>query len=292
MRSPTSDRGPQRLRTITTIVVTALIIAPAAALATHSFNDVGDGDFFHAAVDWMKDNGVTVGCNPSGGNTNYCPDDFVTRGEMAVFLERLDSEDVFLRPGDVQLEGGDADTLDGKDSAAFLGASAKAADAGLLDGKDSTAFLPSSGETIIQFRDWDPSSPGVFTTTESSGVFQIRSGSLNTGSLIADPDLPKQLFGVTMAVKQFDLCYTTRNGAMITAVQGSVFAENGDTFGTAVEHASDFTDRTDDACRTHSFSSPVPLTTDRYFHITVSVNVGATSARVHLTKATVTLVPA
>src|SRR5919198_1173128 len=34
-----------------------------------------------------------------------------------------------------------ADKLDGKDSSAFLGATAKAADSNLLDGQDSTAFL-------------------------------------------------------------------------------------------------------------------------------------------------------
>lgn len=100
MRTPMSDRGRQRLRTIVTILATVLVIAPAAALATNSFTDVDSGDFFHDAVDWMKDNGVTVGCNPSGGNTRYCPDDFVTRGQMAVFLQRLDTEDVFLRPGE------------------------------------------------------------------------------------------------------------------------------------------------------------------------------------------------
>lgn len=141
MRSSMSDCGRTRLRTIITIVATALVIAPAAALAGHSFTDVNDGDFFHDAVDWMDDNGVTVGCNPPD-NTQYCPDDFVTRGQMAVFLQRLDTKNVFVRPGEVEPGGGDADTLDGKDSSAFLAADAKATDADLLDGNDSTAFAP------------------------------------------------------------------------------------------------------------------------------------------------------
>ena len=38
----------------------------------------------------------------------------------------------------------DADTLDGQDSSAFLGANAKAADADMLDGQDSTDFLDST----------------------------------------------------------------------------------------------------------------------------------------------------
>ncbi len=36
----------------------------------------------------MKDNGITVGCNPPA-NTKYCPNDNLTRGEMAVLMKRL-----------------------------------------------------------------------------------------------------------------------------------------------------------------------------------------------------------
>jgi hypothetical protein len=90
-----SDRTRRRLRTVLTIVTTAAIIAPVAAFATGGFNDVQDSDFFADAVGWMKDNGVTVGCNPPD-NTRYCPDDFVTRGQMAVFMQRLDTEEVFV----------------------------------------------------------------------------------------------------------------------------------------------------------------------------------------------------
>ena len=32
--------------------------------------------------------GITTGCNPGGGNTRFCPDDAVTRGQMAAFLTR------------------------------------------------------------------------------------------------------------------------------------------------------------------------------------------------------------
>lgn len=145
MRLLESDRSRQRLPTTVTIIVTALIVAPATALASHGFTDVRSGEFFHEAVDWMKDNDVTVGCNPPN-NTEYCPNDFVTRGEMAVFLERLDTKDVFLRPGEVELEGGDADTLDGKDSSEFLGVTEKAANSDQLDGKDSGAFLGITGK--------------------------------------------------------------------------------------------------------------------------------------------------
>ena len=69
------------------LVVGALLI-PVAVFASHSFNDVPDDHNFHDAIAWMKDNGVTVGCNPPA-NTNYCPEDNVTRAQMAAFMRRL-----------------------------------------------------------------------------------------------------------------------------------------------------------------------------------------------------------
>lgn len=55
------------------------------ARATHDFPDVPDGAFYHDDVTWIKDRNVTLGC----GGGNYCPNDFVTRGQMAAFLHRM-----------------------------------------------------------------------------------------------------------------------------------------------------------------------------------------------------------
>jgi hypothetical protein len=45
------------------------------------------GHLFEASVTWMAQQGYTSGCNPPL-NTQFCPDDPVTRGEMAVFIAR------------------------------------------------------------------------------------------------------------------------------------------------------------------------------------------------------------
>ncbi len=50
------------------------------------FLDVG-GNIFENAVKWLADNDITSGCNPPL-NTRFCPDDEVSRGEMAVFVAR------------------------------------------------------------------------------------------------------------------------------------------------------------------------------------------------------------
>ena len=57
--------------------------SPPAATGT-VFNDVGAGDFAAAWIEQLFADGITAGC----GNNNYCPNNTVTRAEMAVFLER------------------------------------------------------------------------------------------------------------------------------------------------------------------------------------------------------------
>ena len=51
-----------------------------------SFAD-DDGTLFVNSIEWLAAEGVTKGCNPPH-NTLFCPNDPVTRGEMAAFLSR------------------------------------------------------------------------------------------------------------------------------------------------------------------------------------------------------------
>ena len=46
-----------------------------------------DGHLFENAIEWLAAEGITKGCNPPV-NDKFCPNDNVTRGEMAVFLVR------------------------------------------------------------------------------------------------------------------------------------------------------------------------------------------------------------
>ena len=57
-----------------------LQVSPAPATAT--FNDVPMGHPFFPFVEALVKAGITSGC----GGRNYCPDNPVTRGQMAKFL--------------------------------------------------------------------------------------------------------------------------------------------------------------------------------------------------------------
>jgi hypothetical protein len=77
-----------RRTSIVTVLVAVALAVPLSVFASHQFTDVPSSNQFHNSIDWMKDNGITVGCNPPA-NTRYCPNDNVTRGQMAAFMKRL-----------------------------------------------------------------------------------------------------------------------------------------------------------------------------------------------------------
>ena len=84
-----------------------LLIPLTAHAATSLFNDVPDSSIFVDDINWMKTAGITNGCNSAG--TEYCPEDNVTRQQMAAFMHRLAAKRVV-----------DAGTLDGKDGTDFV----------------------------------------------------------------------------------------------------------------------------------------------------------------------------
>ena len=81
-------------RRVTTIAATLALITgvPIAVIAAHSFDDVPDSNQFHESIAWMQENGITIGCNPPA-NTQYCPEDNVSRQQMAAFMRRLAQTD-------------------------------------------------------------------------------------------------------------------------------------------------------------------------------------------------------
>jgi hypothetical protein len=86
------------------IAILGLIAIPASfVLASDTFSDVPTSAFYHDQVNALVNAQITAGC----GGTHYCPNSAVTRGQMAVFLDRI---------GNLSNEHGpvvDALTLDG-----------------------------------------------------------------------------------------------------------------------------------------------------------------------------------
>jgi hypothetical protein len=76
------NMGEPGIRLVAVRVFYTLQVSPAPGAAT--FGDVPTSHPFFQFVQALVASGITAGC----GGGNYCPDDPVTRGQMAVFLSK------------------------------------------------------------------------------------------------------------------------------------------------------------------------------------------------------------
>ena len=77
------------------VLLAAFAVMPAFAAPSGDFIDVDDSSTFCKNVQWMKNRGITQGCDA----THYCPGDAVSRLTMAAFLNRLGDALVPIRLG-------------------------------------------------------------------------------------------------------------------------------------------------------------------------------------------------
>lgn len=75
------------LKLLIVVSVVVLILPIAAAASTSLFDDVPDSNMFVDDINWLKNEGITNGCNVAG--TEFCPEAPVLRQEMAAFMHRL-----------------------------------------------------------------------------------------------------------------------------------------------------------------------------------------------------------
>jgi plastocyanin len=83
----------------------------SAGAGSDRFSD-DDGSVFEADIEKLAEARVTLGCNPPT-NDRYCPDNLVTRAEMATFLGRALNLTPILPPTTTTTVGGSSSTSDG-----------------------------------------------------------------------------------------------------------------------------------------------------------------------------------
>lgn len=171
------------LRLSALVLATALVTAPTAVWATHLFDDVSDGNVHAPGISYVADKGITLGCDEN----SYCPDEPLTRAQMATFLYRASGNDPntppsvnaatlggkkasdFALKGEVgDGDGGDADTLDGLDSTDFVQkGEANSVSSGMIQGNAITSAKVADGSlTAADLAD----EPGVAQQTRVSKV--------------------------------------------------------------------------------------------------------------------------
>jgi hypothetical protein len=166
--------------------VVTLLLLPIAAYAANQFTDVPSSNVFHDAIDWMKDNGITLGCNPPA-NDKYCPNNPVTRGQMAAFMKRLADNEVVdaaalggSGPQAFKSRGGavaiDTTFGQGATSIAHITGFTVPAGGGVLIASADVSFLANSGSQLgAIFLEFD--GPGACTSSPSAfGYFETSTG--------------------------------------------------------------------------------------------------------------------
>jgi hypothetical protein len=86
----------RRLRTAGILaagIAVGMVLQPIAGAVASRFTDVPSDHVFAADIEWLAEAGVTAGCNPPA-NDRFCPDEYVTRGQMAAFMRRLAANQV------------------------------------------------------------------------------------------------------------------------------------------------------------------------------------------------------
>ena len=126
-----------RRSTFVLVITVAALAFPLGVLATHQFADVPTSASYHDDVQALVEAGVTTGC----GGGNYCPNNNVTRGQMAQFLNRL----------------GDLD-----------GNSDPSVNADAVDGRDANELTRVAAATVSPFQTLD--TPGTWENIETVSV--------------------------------------------------------------------------------------------------------------------------
>lgn len=192
--------GRRRLRLLLIGAAIAALAFPAGVVyANHAFEDVQTASTHHDAITAIRDAGVTLGCNDAG--TEYCPDDEVTRDQMASFLDRLGAlsgqtptvNAATAEQADHATTADDADRLQGRTGDEFVGATepVTVVAAGRIDAtgaiEDATpnvsnASRDGTGTYTVEFAD-DPVDlrTAVVSVTATTSPRMIETGSVNGG---------------------------------------------------------------------------------------------------------------
>jgi hypothetical protein len=119
------------------MAIAMTVFAPAAVIAAGGHFTDDETSIFEDDINWMADSAVTLGCNPPTDD-RYCPDDNVTRGQMAAFMHRLAENQVVDAATAIEADHAtSADSATQADSATMADT---AGDAGQLEGFDGTSY--------------------------------------------------------------------------------------------------------------------------------------------------------
>jgi len=221
------------INALLTVLIYSLFSVGTAYATTGCFPDT-NGYWAETFICWLKDNAIASGYSDG----TYGPGNNITRGEMAVFLQKIYN----LADGSAQTKANTAET------------NAKAYADSLVN------VPPSTGDIYINTGPSNWVVNGLSSPTASAVPFwawtQLKASSNGTYLYSISPSLPSGLYNRKMYVKGAKLCYdASLAGAYITAVEIKHITYGSGGF-SEWNSINDPTDLTDKGCRVVYFTTP------------------------------------
>ena len=177
------------------LMLGAAIAFPLGVLASHQFSDVPDSNPYHTDIDALVDSGVTTGC----GGGKYCPSAFVTREQMAAFMNRLGA-----------LQAGKTPVVN----------------AAKVDGLDEV--LAAEDIEVVQIGPWStlPLGSPALTVFGTLSYSLVHKPSAGTGSVFLYLDTPGMIGDVAYGLKSIEICYMPSPDVVATTTQVGVSSDD------------------------------------------------------------------
>jgi hypothetical protein len=172
------------------VLVVALVV-PATAYAAHTFDDVGDADYYSPAINWGAANDITFGC----GNNNFCTGQNVKREDNMVFTYRYDQN--VAQPA-LTANAATAAQADADDNASDINAIQN----NIIDYPNPAIARNDTGGTPVTTLDINE------TSVEATG----------DGQIVFPIDRPYSVNGVNWELLPVSVCYNLTGGAIVDHV--------------------------------------------------------------------------
>ena len=249
-------RGPRLIVVVSAALLGAAISFPLGVIASHQFTDVPTSSTYHADIAAIRDAGITTGC----GLNLYCPKDFVTREQMAAFLNRLGA----LGPGKTPVVNADK-----------------------VDGHDASDFLEAGDIVIRQVGPWLPHTLVPPTINRYVGFDRVTPPAAEPGAafVFLRLETPVSVGSRTYAFKSVEICRSTSVVTISFAQVTAAFPE-----GAVQMLAADGTDRLPGPPACYELTNPTPEAVTAGIFISLYMEYGG-AGHIDLDEVTTTWTP-
>jgi hypothetical protein len=265
------------------LLVLLLALSPLGVLAAN-FQDLTPGSPHNADIDAIADVGISKGCIDA---QHYCPNDSVTREQMASFLARTAG----LGNNPPVANARTAQTAQTATNATNATNAANAQDAAKLGGVPASGYLRPVGQLTYEISPLglvdlnDQIAVDVVIKPSYKGSVSVSTDTVGTRSVALPLAVPRAIFGTSLAISAVTVCYSAESGAKIDTSVVYESLSGGD----YIMDVKDEADRASAAYACYTMNVPVLYAVSGNPYLLLSLKFTNTSAKLHLARISLAL---